>query len=79
MKTNNGGESNSLAVRQKPRYYCRGCGKPFPAGVLAHFHKECLRIDKRERTRERRRKEQEMVQRSLDKLRCSNCGAAYCD
>jgi hypothetical protein len=69
--------SISSEDQQEPRYYCRGCGKPFPTGVRSHFHKECLRIDKRRRTADQRRREKERVDRLLEKQRCPKCGAAY--
>jgi hypothetical protein len=61
------------------KYFCRGCGSELPMGFRGHFHGECLRADKRRRVSERRRKEQEMLKRQLEKYRCSNCGARYAD
>ena len=59
------------------RHYCRGCGRLLPAGTRSHFHKECLRSDKRERLREQRRREEERFKVLLLKKHCSKCGARY--
>jgi hypothetical protein len=53
----------------QPIHYCRGCGKPLPLKFRGHFHKDCLREDKRWRTSVRRRQEQERFKRWLAK-RC---------
>jgi hypothetical protein len=74
--TNNSREYDS-SVQSK--YFCRGCGSVLPVGFRGHFHRECLRADKRRRVSERRRREQEMLKRQLEKYRCSNCGARYAD
>lgn len=66
-------------ARQEKKQYCRGCGGVLPPGVRAHFHKECLRADKRSRISEDRAREHEKFQRWLKKLRCPNCGAGYSD
>jgi hypothetical protein len=40
------------AGSQEPRrHYCRGCGQSLSLGSRGQFHKECLRADKRARTR----------------------------
>jgi len=50
MKTDQNHESGlSADLQQERRYYCRGCGRPLPPGVRSHFHRECLRLDKRVR------------------------------
>ena len=60
-------------------HYCRGCGRALPLGFRGHFHKECLRDDKRRRICEQRRREQERFKRFLEKERCLNCGAKFGD
>src|ERR1035438_2042994 len=64
---------------ERAKMYCRGCGGLLPAGGRAQFHKECLRADKRVRTCERRKREQERFYRWLKKRRCANCGSVYVD
>lgn len=67
----------SLARSQEPRLYCRGCGGSLPLGFRGQFHKECLRADKRRRTREQRRREQERFRAWLQKQLCPECGVRY--
>jgi hypothetical protein len=76
MRTCQGPEPANLL---ESRYYCRGCGRVLSPGLRSHFHRECLRFDKRERVREQRRREQERFKRLLEKQRCLNCGAKYGD
>ena len=64
---------------QRRRYYCRGCGGQLPSGVRAHFHKECLRSDKRERVREQRLREEKRFKARLLKECCPKCGTRYID
>ena len=61
------------------QHYCRGCGQELPLGFRGHFHRACLRVDKRNRTNEQRRQEQERFRRWSKKLHCPSCGAAYSD
>jgi hypothetical protein len=65
--------------REQRRSYCRGCGQQLPPGLRSHFHKECLRLDKRERTRDQRRREEQRLSERLLKLCCPKCGARYAD
>jgi hypothetical protein len=58
-------------------HFCRGCGAKLPIGFRGHFHKECLRADKRKRICEQRRRERERCERWLQKQHCVNCGAKY--
>jgi hypothetical protein len=64
---------------ERRRHYCRGCGRSLPLGFRGQFHKECLRADKRNRTREQRRQEQERFKAWLGKQLCPRCGARYRD
>src|ERR1035438_3255197 len=79
MPTDQGRGSSSAAEQSQRRYYCRGCGRPLPPGLRSHFHRECLRIDKRERVREQRQREKAQLEALLHKQRCLNCGARYGD
>jgi hypothetical protein len=68
--------SPSLLTGQEGRHhYCRGCGLALPLAFRGHFHKECLRADKRSRLCEQRRREQQRFKRFLEKQRCPSCGA----
>lgn len=58
-------------------YYCRGCGRPLPAGFRGLFHAACLKEDKRCRVRQRRRQEYERFARWLRQQTCPRCGASY--
>lgn len=70
----------SSAASQEPRHhYCRGCGRELPFGFRGHFHKQCLRADKRRRICEQRKREQERFERLLWKQRCPHCGVRYGD
>jgi hypothetical protein len=60
-------------------YFCRGCGSKLPLGFRGHFHRECLRADKRRRISEQRQREQARFQRRLEKEYCPSCGARYGD
>jgi hypothetical protein len=79
MESDQNRASSSSEDQQGPRYYCRGCGKPLSPGVRSHFHKDCLRSDKRARVREQRRREQERYKRWFRNQRCPKCGATYSD
>ena len=69
-----------VAGGQEPRgHYCRGCGRSLPLGFRGQFHKECLRADKRSRTREQRQGERERFKARLQKQLCPKCGARYSD
>jgi hypothetical protein len=79
-----GGMQISLASpekteRQGPNYYCRGCGCALPSDFHGHFHKECLRADKRRRVQARRKGEQARFEHWLQKQHCHNCGARYAE
>jgi len=58
-------------------HYCRGCGLILPPRFRGHFHKRCLREDKRQRVRQRRLREQRKLQKRLERLICPQCGATY--
>lgn len=58
-------------------HFCRGCGAKLPIGFRGHFHKQCLRVDKRNRIRKQREQERERCERWLQKQYCGNCGARY--
>ena len=62
-----------------PAYFCRGCGARLPLGFRGHFHRECLRADKRRRVSERRKSEHERFTKWLRRQRCGKCGAKYGD
>lgn len=71
---------NSLAAEtEQRRYYCRGCGQPLVAGVRSHFHRECLKSDKKERVRKQRRLEQMRFEAWLQRRQCPKCGERYGD
>jgi len=57
-------------------YHCRGCGGRLPEGTSAHFHPECLRIDKQRRVAEKRRLEAERRRAWLCRQHCPDCGAS---
>ena len=59
----------------RSQHYCRGCSRPLPLGTTALFHPDCLKGDKRERMREKRRCEGEKFVSWLRRLRCPECGA----
>jgi hypothetical protein len=61
---------------QGAQYYCRGCGGRLPPDGQAQFHPECLKADKRLRTREKRQLEQERLLAWLERQRCPACGSA---
>jgi hypothetical protein len=70
---------NFAADQEQRPHYCRGCGQELPLRCRRHFHKECLRTDKRRRICEQRQREQERFKRLLEKQRCATCGAKYGD
>jgi hypothetical protein len=72
-----GVEGHKAGDQQERRYHCRGCGQGLPSGCRRHFHKECLRHDKRRRIFEQRRREQERFRRWLGKQLCPHCGDRY--
>lgn len=55
------------------QYHCRGCGVPLPFGFRGLFHPDCLKADKRRRTREKRRVEREKFEAWLRRLQCREC------
>src|ERR1700730_1764883 len=61
---------------QGSQYYCRGCGEKLPPDWHAQFHPECLKADKRRRTYEKRRLEQERLLAQLERQKCPACGSA---
>ena len=79
MQSDHGADPSPPAAQEQRRHYCRGCGLALPLGFRGHFHKECLRVDKRSRICEQRRREQERFSHWLEKQRCRNCGATYGD
>lgn len=68
---------SSSAAESQRCHYCRGCGQRLSRGARSHFHKECLRSDKRDRLREQRRREEEKFRGWLMKQCCPKCGARY--
>jgi hypothetical protein len=56
-------------------YFCRACGEALPLGSRNLFHSQCLREDKRRRTREDRQREHERFGRWLSRQVCPRCGA----
>ena len=58
-------------------YHCRGCGEPLPAKYAGLFHPDCLKADKRRRTREKRKTEQERIWKWLRKNACVECQAKF--
>jgi len=77
MRSDRGASPGLLAGQEQRQHYCRGCGLALPLGFRGHFHKECLRADKRSRICEQRRREQQRFKRLLEKQHCLNCGARY--
>ena len=69
--------SSRSAAEPQRCHFCRGCGRELPLGFRGHFHKECLRADKRSRICEQRRREEERFRRRLEQQRCPHCGARY--
>jgi hypothetical protein len=67
-------QNQECPVREH-EYYCRGCGQPLAKDFPGLFHPACLRIDKRHRTREKRRVMREEIGKRLRGLGCPNCGA----
>jgi len=65
------------ALPDKNLYFCRGCGGELPSGSRSYFHPECLKADKRRRTREKRAQEREQFARWLRRVPCPRCGHAY--
>jgi hypothetical protein len=61
---------------QGTQYYCRGCGGKLPPDWHAQFHPQCLKADKRRRTQEKRRLEQERLLARLEHQKCPACGSA---
>jgi hypothetical protein len=59
----------------KQTYFCRGCGSRLQPGFRGHFHKECLRVDKRRRVQAQRRRDQERFEAWLQRRHCPKCGA----
>ena len=56
-------------------HHCRGCGGPLVLGFRGFFHPDCLKADKRYRTRKKRRRERERFEAWLKRQRCHGCGA----
>lgn len=72
------GADLGLAGGHEPRlHFCRGCGRSLALGFRGQFHEECLRADKRSRTREQRQREQERFKAWLQKQLCPKCGVRY--
>ena len=72
-----GPELSLSATQERRRHYCRGCGGLLSPEFRGHFHKECLRVDKRSRLHEQRRREQQRFTAWLQQQQCSRCGARY--
>jgi hypothetical protein len=56
-------------------YHCRGCGRELPPSKRSLFHPDCLKVDKRRRVQEVRRRERIRFERWLSRQRCPQCGA----
>ena len=67
--------SNALPDVNVARHYCRGCGRLLPPDFKGLFHPDCLKVDKRYRTSEKRRHERERFEAWLKRQRCHDCGA----
>ena len=67
--------SSTMRGVKLTQHYCRGCGKPLLVSWRGLFHPDCLRADKRYRTREKRRHERERFEAWLKRRRCHECGA----
>jgi hypothetical protein len=67
--------SNKRGGRQQ--YFCRGCGTGLEPGFRGHFHKECLRADKRRRVQVQRQREHSRFEAWLKRRHCPKCGARY--
>ena len=65
------------ALPDKNVHFCRGCGRELPLGSRNYFHRECMKADKRRRTRERRARERELFARWLGHVLCPHCGLRY--
>ena len=67
--------SEPIQEGRQHRYYCRLCAEPLPSGSRELFHLDCLKADKRERMREKRRQERVKFERWFRRERCPECGA----
>ncbi len=67
--------SEPIQDGRQHRYYCRFCAEPLPSGSRELFHPDCLKADKRERMREKRRQERQKFERWLRGQGCSECVA----
>jgi len=61
----------------KRTYFCRGCGVRLQPGFRGHFHKECLRADKRRRVQGQRQLGQRRFEAWLQRQHCPKCGERY--
>lgn len=69
-------QTSELRQSRTPhQYHCRGCGKPLSPSYSGLFHSDCLKADKRRRTREKRQLERERFEAWLSRQRCPECGA----
>jgi hypothetical protein len=62
---------------EQASYFCRGCGRKLPPSFRGHFHRECLRTDKRRRIQSRRVREREEFARWLRHAVCPHCGVTF--
>jgi hypothetical protein len=85
QRTYPGGEAGATSVALAPPdrstngpvYFCRGCGTALPEGFRGHFHRECLRADKRQRVRNRRAQESRRFSTWARQLECPHCGKRH--
>ena len=70
-------ESIVSALPDKNVHFCRGCGGELLRSSRSYFHPECMKADKRRRTRERRAREREQFARWLREVPCPHCRHRY--
>jgi len=70
------GEMNERVDRPR-QYFCCVCRKKLPRHHRGYFHKECLREDKRRRTREKREQERNRFRAWVRRRKCFTCGGAF--
>jgi hypothetical protein len=68
-------EPTSVKSRDLSSHFCRACGDALAPGSRNVFHSQCLRADKRRRTREERQRERERFGKWLSRQVCPRCGA----
>jgi len=64
----------------RPRQYsCCACRTKLPQHHRGYSHKECLRQDKRRRTREKREQERKRFEALRRRSKCFTCGDAFAE